>query len=142
MHFGFFEKTSEKWLSFCSLLVIERSTKLQKGSFTVMLFRYPVAEWHLVSQYAEKYTLEVFSIFLFSDFVTTGEDRSLRIWKQGECAQTIRLPAQSVWCCCVLDNGDIVVGARYPSFTFNIFVDPNLTILEEIASMTLDVSFI
>ncbi|KFP57782.1 Phospholipase A-2-activating protein, partial [Cathartes aura] len=45
------------------------------------------------------------------DFVTTGEDRSLRIWKQGECAQTIRLPAQSVWCCCVLDNGDIVVGA-------------------------------
>ncbi|NWR50334.1 PLAP protein, partial [Regulus satrapa] len=52
-----------------------------------------------------------FYIFLFSDFVTTGEDRSLRIWKQGQCAQTIRLPAQSVWCCCVLDNGDIVVGA-------------------------------
>ncbi|KAK2119863.1 hypothetical protein P7K49_001249 [Saguinus oedipus] len=47
----------------------------------------------------------------FSDFVTTAEDRSLRIWKHGECAQTIRLPAQSIWCCCVLDNGDIVVGA-------------------------------
>ncbi|NXN99308.1 PLAP protein, partial [Rhinopomastus cyanomelas] len=46
-----------------------------------------------------------------NDFVTTGEDRTLRIWKQGECAQTIRLPAQSVWCCCVLDNRDIVVGA-------------------------------
>ncbi|KAF4025312.1 hypothetical protein G4228_017546 [Cervus hanglu yarkandensis] len=47
----------------------------------------------------------------FSDFVTTAEDRSLRIWKHGECAQIIRLPAQSVWCCCVLGNGDIVVGA-------------------------------
>ncbi|XP_073907786.1 phospholipase A-2-activating protein isoform X3 [Castor canadensis] len=47
----------------------------------------------------------------FSDFVTTAEDRSLRIWKHGECAQIIRLPAQSIWCCCVLDNGDIVVGA-------------------------------
>uniref|UniRef100_H0VMN5 Phospholipase A-2-activating protein n=1 Tax=Cavia porcellus TaxID=10141 RepID=H0VMN5_CAVPO len=50
-----------------------------------------------------------FSLIL--DFATTGEDRSLRIWKHGECAQTIRLPAQSIWCCCVLDNGDIVVGA-------------------------------
>uniref|UniRef100_A0A3B4H3F8 Phospholipase A2 activating protein n=1 Tax=Pundamilia nyererei TaxID=303518 RepID=A0A3B4H3F8_9CICH len=38
-------------------------------------------------------------------------DRSLRIWRQGECSQTIRLPAQSVWCCCILPNGDIVVGA-------------------------------
>ncbi|XP_030050029.1 phospholipase A-2-activating protein isoform X1 [Microcaecilia unicolor] len=45
------------------------------------------------------------------DFVTTGEDRSLRIWKGGECTQTVRLPAQSIWCCCVLDNGDIAVGA-------------------------------
>ncbi|XP_069096867.1 phospholipase A-2-activating protein isoform X2 [Pleurodeles waltl] len=47
----------------------------------------------------------------FSDFVTTGEDRSMRIWKQGECVQTITLPAQSIWCCCVLDNGDIAVGS-------------------------------
>uniref|UniRef100_A0A671YX66 Phospholipase A2-activating protein n=1 Tax=Sparus aurata TaxID=8175 RepID=A0A671YX66_SPAAU len=41
----------------------------------------------------------------------TGEDRSLRIWRQGDCTQTIRLPAQSVWCCCILPNGDIAVGA-------------------------------
>ncbi|KAM9251243.1 phospholipase A-2-activating protein [Cariama cristata] len=60
------------------------------------------------------HTNYIYSISVFpqcKDFVTTGEDRSLRIWKQGGCAQTIRLPAQSVWCCCVLDNGDIVVGA-------------------------------
>ncbi|XP_029462252.1 phospholipase A-2-activating protein isoform X2 [Rhinatrema bivittatum] len=56
----------------------------------------------------------IYSISAFpgsEDFVTTGEDRSLRIWKGGECTQTVRLPAQSVWCCCVLENGDIVVGA-------------------------------
>lgn len=47
-----------------------------------------------------------------ADFISTGEDRSLRIWRRGECSQTIRLPAQSVWCCCILPNGDIVVGAR------------------------------
>lgn len=67
-----------------------------------------------------------FFIFSFADFVTTGEDRSLRIWKQGECAQTIRLPAQSVWCCCVLDNGDIVVGARYLGFTLSTSWNLNL----------------
>ncbi|MEQ2272350.1 hypothetical protein XENORESO_019657, partial [Xenotaenia resolanae] len=44
-------------------------------------------------------------------FISTGEDRSLRIWRKGECCQTIRLPAQSVWCCCLLPNGDIAVGA-------------------------------
>ncbi|XP_008592566.1 PREDICTED: phospholipase A-2-activating protein [Galeopterus variegatus] len=60
------------------------------------------------------HTNYIYSISVFPncrDFVTTGEDRSLRIWKHGECAQTVRLPAQSIWCCCVLDNGDIVVGA-------------------------------
>ncbi|XP_069487023.1 phospholipase A-2-activating protein [Ambystoma mexicanum] len=60
------------------------------------------------------HTNYIYSIAIFpssQDFVTTGEDRSMRIWRAGECVQTIRLPAQSVWCCCVLDNGDIVVGA-------------------------------
>ena len=48
-----------------------------------------------------------------SDFISTGEDRTVRVWRQGDCVQTIRLPAQSVWCCCLLANGDIAVGARY-----------------------------
>ncbi|XP_061619717.1 phospholipase A-2-activating protein isoform X2 [Phyllopteryx taeniolatus] len=47
----------------------------------------------------------------FTDFVSTGEDRTLRIWRSGECTQTLRLPTQSVWCCCILPNGDIAVGA-------------------------------
>ncbi|XP_026990269.2 phospholipase A-2-activating protein [Tachysurus fulvidraco] len=44
------------------------------------------------------------------DFISTGEDGSVRVWKNGECAQAICLPAQSVWCCCVLQNRDIVFG--------------------------------
>ena len=46
-------------------------------------------------------------------FATTGEDRTLCIWKDGDCCQTITHPAQSVWSVAVLDNGDIVTGARY-----------------------------
>uniref|UniRef100_A0A671YXC3 Phospholipase A2-activating protein n=1 Tax=Sparus aurata TaxID=8175 RepID=A0A671YXC3_SPAAU len=60
------------------------------------------------------HTNYIYSMAVFpnsEDFISTGEDRSLRIWRQGDCTQTIRLPAQSVWCCCILPNGDIAVGA-------------------------------
>uniref|UniRef100_G3TXR0 Phospholipase A-2-activating protein n=1 Tax=Loxodonta africana TaxID=9785 RepID=G3TXR0_LOXAF len=73
--------------------------------------------WQITGKCLEVYydhTNYIYSISVFpncKDFVTTVEDRSLRTWKHGECAQTIQLPAQSIWCCCVLDNGDIVVGA-------------------------------
>ncbi|XP_075682559.1 phospholipase A-2-activating protein isoform X2 [Rhinoderma darwinii] len=76
-----------------------------------------IRRWHITGECLQIYyghTNYIYSISLFpnsQDFVTTGEDRSMRIWRKGECAQTIRLPAQSVWCCCVLENGDIVVGA-------------------------------
>ncbi|KAG0717763.1 Phospholipase A-2-activating protein [Chionoecetes opilio] len=45
------------------------------------------------------------------DFVTGGEDRTLRVWgPDGECAQTIHMPAQSVWAVASLPNSDIVCG--------------------------------
>ncbi|KAK2566914.1 Phospholipase A-2-activating protein [Acropora cervicornis] len=44
-------------------------------------------------------------------FVSVGEDRTLRIWKGGECFQTITLPAQSIWSVTCLNNGDIVTGS-------------------------------
>ncbi|XP_064626570.1 phospholipase A-2-activating protein-like [Lineus longissimus] len=44
------------------------------------------------------------------DFVTTGEDRTLRVWHDEECVQTITHPAQSVWAVCCLPNGDIATG--------------------------------
>nr|XP_006127304.1 phospholipase A-2-activating protein [Pelodiscus sinensis] len=76
-----------------------------------------IRRWQILGECLQIYyghTNYIYSISVFphdKDFVTTGEDRTLRIWKQGECAQIIRLPAQSVWSCCVLNNGDIVVGA-------------------------------
>ena len=47
------------------------------------------------------------------DFITGGEDRTLRVWQDGECKQTLTHPAQSVWTVCALPNGDIVTGSRY-----------------------------
>ncbi|XP_041076695.1 phospholipase A-2-activating protein-like isoform X1 [Polyodon spathula] len=76
-----------------------------------------IRRWHIDGECLQVYyghTNYIYSISVFpngQDFISTGEDRSIRIWKNGDCAQTIRLPAQSVWCCCILDNGDIVVGA-------------------------------
>lgn len=51
-----------------------------------------------------------------SDFVSCGEDRSLRVWKldePNECQQTVFLPAQSIWTVAVMNNGDVVTGSRY-----------------------------
>lgn len=45
------------------------------------------------------------------DAASGGEDRSLRIWREGECYQTIIHPAISVWSVSAIPNGDIVTGA-------------------------------
>lgn len=44
--------------------------------------------------------------------VSSGEDKSCRIWENGSCKQTILHPAQSVWCVTALPNGDIVTGSN------------------------------
>ena len=46
------------------------------------------------------------------DFVTCGEDRSLRVWRDGACDQILMLPALSIWTVSVLPNGDVVTGSR------------------------------
>ncbi|KAL8716366.1 MAG: hypothetical protein Q9220_000273 [cf. Caloplaca sp. 1 TL-2023] len=46
------------------------------------------------------------------EIVSSGEDRTVRIWKDGSCVQTITHPAISVWVVAVCsENGDIVSGA-------------------------------
>ncbi|KAK6580452.1 hypothetical protein PZA11_007474 [Diplocarpon coronariae] len=46
------------------------------------------------------------------ELVSSGEDRTLRVWKGNECVQTITHPAISVWGVAVCaENGDIVTGA-------------------------------
>lgn len=50
-----------------------------------------------------------------TEFVSCGEDRSVRIWKldsPDECHQTIFLPAQSIWTVSVMNNNDIITGSR------------------------------
>ncbi|KAG7666091.1 DOA1 [[Candida] subhashii] len=45
------------------------------------------------------------------DIVSTGEDRTVRIWtNEGTIKQVITLPCISVWCVVVLNNGDFAVG--------------------------------
>ncbi|KAI5290015.1 hypothetical protein KEM54_002660 [Ascosphaera aggregata] len=46
------------------------------------------------------------------ELVSSGEDRTTRIWKGTECVQTITHPAVSVWSVAACtENGDIVTGA-------------------------------
>ena len=46
------------------------------------------------------------------ELLSSGEDRSARIWRGNECIQTITHPAISVWGVAVCsDNGDIITGA-------------------------------
>lgn len=44
------------------------------------------------------------------DIVTSGEDRTVRIWRNGKAIQVITLPCISVWSVSVLPNDDIVAG--------------------------------
>ncbi|KAG7260753.1 hypothetical protein CRUP_015132 [Coryphaenoides rupestris] len=75
-----------------------------------------VRRWMVTGECVQVYyghTNYIYSMAIFpngQDFVSTGEDRTVRIWRKGECVQTIRLPAQSVWSCCILPNNDIAVG--------------------------------
>lgn len=47
-------------------------------------------------------------------FVSGGEDKSLKVWtlEKTDCAQSILLPAQSVWSVVFLQNGDVACGSR------------------------------
>ncbi|THG97700.1 hypothetical protein EW026_g4355 [Hermanssonia centrifuga] len=50
------------------------------------------------------------SVLPSGDIVSGGEDRTLRIWRDGECAQVITHPAISVWTVSTMPNADIVTG--------------------------------
>ena len=45
-------------------------------------------------------------------WVTSSEDRSVRVWEEGEVVQTLYLPAISVWSVCVLQSGDIAAATN------------------------------
>merc|ERR1719414_1268426 len=45
-------------------------------------------------------------------WVTSGEDRSVRVWRAGEVVQTLYIPVISVWSVAVLANGDIAAATN------------------------------
>ncbi|RMZ91999.1 hypothetical protein DV736_g763, partial [Chaetothyriales sp. CBS 134916] len=45
------------------------------------------------------------------EIVSSGEDRSVRVWQGNECVQVLTLPAISVWSVSACPNGDIIVGS-------------------------------
>lgn len=45
------------------------------------------------------------------EIVSSGEDRSIRVWKNTECVQVITLPAISVWSVSACTNGDLIAGS-------------------------------
>lgn len=55
----------------------------------------------------------IYSLAVLPDgkFVSSGEDRTVRIWQAASCIQTITLPAVSVWSVAACGNGDIIAGS-------------------------------
>lgn len=45
-------------------------------------------------------------------FLTCSEDRTVKLWVNGEAVETITIPASSVWSVATMPNGDIVTGSR------------------------------
>lgn len=44
------------------------------------------------------------------DILSSGEDRTVRVWRDGSVTQVITFPCISVWCVSALPNGDFVAG--------------------------------
>uniref|UniRef100_UPI00358FAF8F phospholipase A-2-activating protein isoform X1 n=1 Tax=Myxine glutinosa TaxID=7769 RepID=UPI00358FAF8F len=86
-----------------------------------------VRRWKLSGDCVSVYfahTNFIYSICLLpgtQDFVTSGEDRSVRVWRENECVQTLRIPTQSAWSVCALPNRDIAVGCS--DGTIRIFTE-------------------
>ncbi len=62
--------------------------------------------------YGHKSFIYSLAVLPSGELVSSSEDRTARIWKDGQCIQTITHPAISVWSVAVCsENGDIVTGA-------------------------------
>lgn len=59
------------------------------------------------------HTSFVYSLSILSsgDLLSSGEDRSVRIWRNGSLHQTITIPAISVWSVAGMPNGDLACGS-------------------------------
>ncbi|SAM07074.1 hypothetical protein [Absidia glauca] len=71
--------------------------------------------WNMTGECLQElygHTSFVYSITTLStgELVSSGEDRTVRVWRDTECVQTLQQPCISVWSVASLPNNDIVVG--------------------------------
>ncbi|KAF7992497.1 hypothetical protein HCN44_004841 [Aphidius gifuensis] len=59
----------------------------------------------------EHYIYSISAVLDGTTVVTSGEDKTVRVWQNGEVDQTILLPTSSVWCVKLMKNSDIVAGS-------------------------------
>ena len=91
---------------------------LSSGEFLSCSNDTTVRRWQTSGECMQTYTGHTAFVYSVSilpngvDFVTGGEDRTLRVWQDGQCVQTIEHPAESVWAVCALPNGDVASGGR------------------------------
>ncbi|CAG7833242.1 unnamed protein product [Allacma fusca] len=94
-------------------LAIIDSDKFLSGSNDATIRLWSISEGECLSV-LYGHTNFIYSIALLpndQDFVSCGEDRTVRIWKGHECKQAIHLPATSLWSVSVMKNNDVVVGS-------------------------------
>lgn len=79
------------------------------------------------------HTSFVYSLAMLSsnEIASSGEDRSVRIWRDGQLSQTITIPAISVWSVTSLPNGDLACASsdgfvRLFTRTPQRFADPDI----------------
>lgn len=98
----------KRWVSRYKKKKINMTVNADSASSTLRVW---TLEGECVQQ-LDGHTSFVYSVDVLStgEFVSAGEDRTVRIWKDGNNIQTLQQPCVSVWTVAALPNDDIVVG--------------------------------
>ncbi|PWN27737.1 PFU-domain-containing protein [Jaminaea rosea] len=89
-----------------------------EGSFASCSNDGNINVWSISSPHRPMQVLSGHTSFVYSltalptgELVSSGEDRSVRIWREGSLVQTLTVPAISVWTVAALSDGDVVCGS-------------------------------
>lgn len=129
-HYATYKKSLLFWISSLSFIIaghtdcVRDIAVLDSNQFLSCSNDGTIRRWHLSGECIHVYNGHnsfVYSLALLPNdngFVTTGEDKTLRIWQNTSCVQTVHHPCNSVWSVCVLHNGDIITGGRSVILSF------------------------
>jgi len=116
-----FDTTGKLRVSFDGKDIVRALTRLPEGHPTGGqiasasndgVIRIWTLKGELVAQlYGHEAFIYSLSVLPSGEIVSSGEDRSVRIWQGTECVQVITLPAISVWSVSACPNGDIIAGS-------------------------------